>query len=775
MFSLCSGHGEALRIDDIAITHAQDAAIQTESPDPTPDDVVEQFREEVRNVVQCCIDDLSCRLDDWMKRQERSIDRIAALHGMQSQPQVPYHSSFDHLADKLEIVPAERALGASSRGRGKGTGSKPRSNGSSLQRFPSVGSVTSSYSWPRISQQRVSQPRASQGSIMRSTTATSVSRLPSVSEFAEPGAADPFSWLPTLGSSTSRCDLGEVATYPSGNLVDIDEGDAYEVVESPRILGSARSLQSRSRDDLATMAGPEEGDARLQQQTSLAQTPRTFRSRLVTFPNSGNSEELSQFPVESQDNPASDDTHYVRYSQTENSRMAKAITLSRNMRMSSQLSNINKIDASLRARVANILSSTLFGVGIGILVTISGIFMGIRIDFETEDNFSFFVAVELLFITLFTIEIMMRILVEGLLGFVIGSNCGWNFFDTIILGASIMELALESTTDFMNNTKTFRLLRLARIVKVMRVLRLVQVVIPLRFMIASLVDTLKCMIWALLLLCIIIFAFSLVFTQAAKSQDVNNIGLSSEIASKLTELYGNMARSSLVLFQAMTGGIDWRVAVHPLEEISALYTFAFIVYISFVSFAVMNVITGTFCQSAIESAKRDHEFVMQQHLASKDSYKVKLEQLFKDMDVMKSGVLTLSDFKSALNNPRLTSFFESLEINTADAWTIFKLIDRDGTQQVDLDEFVGGCLRLRGSATSVDMAKILYDIKWLTRTLGRFMENTQVSLARIMSHTRISASVAELTGNKEEGEDSRAESWGLSPRMIERPASAPYL
>ena len=38
--------------------------------------------------------------------------------------------------------------------------------------------------------------------------------------------------------------------------------------------------------------------------------------------------------------------------------------------------------------------------------------------------------------------------------------------------------------------------------------------------------------------------------------------------------------------------------------------------------------------------------------------------------------------------------------------------------QVEVEEFLMGCLRLRGPATAMDMGKVIRDQNWLVQTLG---------------------------------------------------------
>merc|ERR1712151_987321 len=61
---------------------------------------------------------------------------------------------------------------------------------------------------------------------------------------------------------------------------------------------------------------------------------------------------------------------------------------------------------------------------------------------------------------------------------------------------------------------------------------------------------------------------------------------------------------------------------------------------------------------------------------------------------------------------------ESLDIDAADAWTLFKLLDADNSNYVTYDEFVEGCLALRGVAKTVGLKELMYELRWIRRQLG---------------------------------------------------------
>merc|ERR1711972_526709 len=132
------------------------------------------------------------------------------------------------------------------------------------------------------------------------------------------------------------------------------------------------------------------------------------------------------------------------------------------------------------------------------------------------------------------------------------------------------------------------------------------------------------------------------------------------------------------------------------------------------SFAVMNVITAHFCQHALESAQSDQDNLVSQVISHRERTKNVLESLFRSCDFDGSGTITLTEFDSMLADESTHAVFESLGINIYDGWTLFKLLDDTQSSSVTLEKFLSGCLRLRGSATSMDLHSLKYDMDWLT-------------------------------------------------------------
>jgi len=166
----------------------------------------------------------------------------------------------------------------------------------------------------------------------------------------------------------------------------------------------------------------------------------------------------------------------------------------------------------------------------------------------------------------------------------------------------------------------------------------------------------------------------------------------------LHRYFGGILVSIMSLFQAISGGIDWKDLTDPLmEHISPFMGLIFALFVSFTMFSMLNVVTGIFVESALKNTKEETDIDMVNHL-----YKV-----FGDACEPIAGMdcrITLEEFEGQLENPRLQAYFRSIDLDLSEARGLFELLDIDETGSIDVEDFVMGCLRLRGPAKSINLA-----------------------------------------------------------------------
>merc|ERR1712217_813783 len=84
--------------------------------------------------------------------------------------------------------------------------------------------------------------------------------------------------------------------------------------------------------------------------------------------------------------------------------------------------------------------------------------------------------------------------------------------------------------------------------------------------------------------------------------------------------------------------------------------------------------------------------------------------------------ITFVDFLRHVDDENVQAFLELLELDTTDVWTLFKLMDNHNDEVVDADDFVSSCLRLKGYAKGIDLAKLIYDHTFMASRLDRFIK-----------------------------------------------------
>lgn len=86
-----------------------------------------------------------------------------------------------------------------------------------------------------------------------------------------------------------------------------------------------------------------------------------------------------------------------------------------------------------------------------------------------------------------------------------------------------------------------------------------------------------------------------------------------------------------------------------------------------------------------------------------------LKEIFYDADEDESGSLSRDEFEQHLNDERVKAYLQTLDLDVADARGLYRLLDLDGMGEVGIEDFVSGCLRLKGPAKSIDVCTLIFE------------------------------------------------------------------
>jgi len=354
-----------------------------------------------------------------------------------------------------------------------------------------------------------------------------------------------------------------------------------------------------------------------------------------------------------------------------------------------------------------------------VLIVLNAVFLGVQAD-ETarkplqEESMTVRVTGGI-FCWLFVLELLLRMMGFGHLFFQ-GEERQWNIFDLVIVSCTAAEEVISMThvSQMPSNTAVLRVMRILKFARIIRIVRVLKFFRELRIMMMSMVASVRSLIWSVLLLLMVMFGFAVSLCTAVAEGVADGVVTEAQVNSK----FGSLARALMLLLQVVTGGMDWSNVADDLADVSPIVVALFIFYIVFVSFAVMNIMTGFFVECAMTSAEADLERVIKLQADDRDRTAKNLREVLQSNDGEFKDRISWMELKSYLQEPKVKAYLKTLNLELMDLQCFFDLVaDKEEHPTVNIDEFVRCCLRLKGAAKNADVVVIRYQLEKLTGLL----------------------------------------------------------
>ncbi|CAE7340371.1 scn4ab [Symbiodinium pilosum] len=324
--------------------------------------------------------------------------------------------------------------------------------------------------------------------------------------------------------------------------------------------------------------------------------------------------------------------------------------------------------------------------------------LGIQTGTTSEYGEVFFL-IELGFGFVFSAEILIKFFAFGLLDF---WKFGWNLLDLFIVLTWAVDaggLAVEI------NPMVFRMLRIAKLGRIVRVLKVIQRFDSLHLLLGSIRASFDILAWSALVLLILMTVCALALSQFLQGWIEASTAADSAVRQEVWTLFGTVGRAIVSMFELTLANYSG-ITRSLMENVSAWFAVAILIYKLVVGFAVLKVITGIFIQQTMRVANEDDELLLLQKKRLVDSHAKGVGMLFRELDEDGSGALDEQEFKRALKDPRFKIWMAALDLQSSDAENLFKLLD-DGDGQISYQEFLAGAKRLKGSAQSIDLVTLM--------------------------------------------------------------------
>merc|ERR1739848_620742 len=131
-------------------------------------------------------------------------------------------------------------------------------------------------------------------------------------------------------------------------------------------------------------------------------------------------------------------------------------------------------------------------------------------------------------------------------------------------------------------------------------------------LVVSIMNSFRSLFFLMVLMLVMTYVFSVMVTQVVTAHKLS-VGLDDMQGeqSVLEEYYGTLEKSMLILYQMIASGVDWGDAADPLSRYcSWCWNVVFMLYMAFVMFAMMNVVTALVVESALRNADEDKKMLL---------------------------------------------------------------------------------------------------------------------------------------------------------------------
>lgn len=392
--------------------------------------------------------------------------------------------------------------------------------------------------------------------------------------------------------------------------------------------------------------------------------------------------------------------------------------------------------------MATFSKSTFFKFLCTIAIVCNAIYLGIAADKSVKSGYQKLLGrepaeqdriAEYVFIAWFTVELLVNMLGQGW-DFLFGPNKTWNIFDVLLIANAVLELSV----DVAQNLSFLRVFRVFRLVRVVRLVRTLPSLRSLRTMLFSIISSLSALFWALVMLLLTMFMFSIIFSNGVayyfEFVDLN-VPAQVQTAELVYESFGGIYETLVTLFSAISGGNDWMnygsvLRLGPGE----VYFVIFVFYIFFCLIGLLNVVTGIFVDSAV--CTRTEDEVVESYTEEQQRLCGEMKRIFKAADMDRNGTITFEEFCAHVEDPWVQAFLSGLDIDITDARIVYTLLDVDGNGGLTVEEFVDGALKLKGPAKGIDMLAMMFDLVRYSIKFSDFCHFLEVQTEQIKELVR---------------------------------------
>jgi len=320
--------------------------------------------------------------------------------------------------------------------------------------------------------------------------------------------------------------------------------------------------------------------------------------------------------------------------------------------------------------------------------------MGLSLDLRGDTWDAVWVVLDIVVLTIFSLEMIMNLGVQGLSYF----QKRMNIIDFIVVLVSMFDAFMMQ----FNPSSRYSLIQILRLLRLVRIAKLLKVFPAFKVILDSMHASFITISWFILFLCIIIYVVAVACVMLFGARDSGYPGYNTDQRelknAELAEFnnfryFGTIWRATLTLFN-LTLLTDVSQVLRPINEVQPWATIFFSLFILVMTLCILNSIVGVVVQKTVAAIITNEQAQCKVKKHQMDALE-KLADLMFDLDVDGNSELSLNELRAGSKDPRLHKLLRLIDLPVG--FTIeelFSLLDVDGSGILSRAEFIGGMFRL---------------------------------------------------------------------------------
>jgi len=235
---------------------------------------------------------------------------------------------------------------------------------------------------------------------------------------------------------------------------------------------------------------------------------------------------------------------------------------------------------------------------------------------------------------------------------------------------------------------------------------------------------------------------------------------------EMVEAFGTLDLTLLSLYKALLGGMDWGDLYNVMKPLEWYLRITFLCFICFNFIAMLNIVAAVFIKTAFIRSENDKQLLIQKEMEAKQGYLETMAEVFRQLDEDNDGQINLLELQDHLETPEVGAYFSRLGVDINEVEKLFHLLDEDGSGHIDSDEFMFGCLRLKGEAKSLDLAVLQKEFDSLKQEITNYHIFARGKLQGINSDSGASFSTANPINSPQTADLAMFKLWRQDLRSV---------